>query len=45
MAEVVPEGYELIPTGQVKLDHGGLTITVDMDKAPCLCAGVLARLP
>jgi hypothetical protein len=40
MAEVVPEGYQLIPTGKVKLDTGGLTITVDMDKAPCpMCWG------
>jgi hypothetical protein len=36
IGDVLPKGYTLIPTGVVKLDAGGLTISLDMDKAPCL---------
>jgi DnaJ-class molecular chaperone len=32
----LPEHWELIPTGKIKMDTTwGMTITVDIDKAPC----------
>jgi DnaJ-class molecular chaperone len=41
MSDMVPDGYELIPTGKIKMDPvWGRSIEVDPKKAPCpLCWG------